>query len=124
MPLPAGFHQALSEPAPSGILPRSGNPIAVGSSRRLGRFFVKKPLSGAPEEAATVGALRFGAMRWMMIAFLVSLAALLLAVAGVARHIWLQRSRLDSNPGAGPVLNKAHKAAADPVEEIDQEIEL
>jgi hypothetical protein len=63
-------------------------------------------------------------MRWMMIAFLASLAALLLAAAGVARHIWLQRSRLHSNPGAGPVLNKAHKEAADSVEEIDQEIEL
>jgi len=60
----------------------------------------------------------------MMIALLVSLAALLLAAAGVARHIWLQRARLRGNPGAGPVLNKASNAAADPVEEIDQEIEL
>ena len=43
-----------------------------------------------------------GAMRWLMIALLASLAALLLAVAGVARHIWLQRARLGSNPAAGP----------------------
>jgi hypothetical protein len=63
-------------------------------------------------------------MRWMMIAFLASLAALLLAVAGVARLIWLQRSRLRSNPGEGPVSSKAKSAAVDPVEEIDQEIEL
>jgi hypothetical protein len=67
-------------------------------------------------------------MRWMMIVFLASIAALLLAAAGVARHIWLQRSRLHSNPDAGPAaglgLNKASGAAFDPVEEIDQEIEL
>lgn len=60
-------------------------------------------------------------MRWMMIVFLVSLAALLLAAAGVARHIWLQRARLRGNPGAGSI---AGKAAFDPIEEIDQEIEL
>ena len=67
-------------------------------------------------------------MRWMMLAFLVSLAALLLAAAGVARHIWLQRSRLNSNPNAGPSaglgLNKTRGASFDPLEEIDQEIEL
>lgn len=67
-------------------------------------------------------------MRWMMIAFLASLAALLLAAAGVARHIWLQRSRLNSNPdagsGAGLGLDKASGAPFDPVEEVDQEIEL
>ena len=32
-------------------------------------------------------------MRWLMIAFLVSLGALLFAAAGVARHIWLQRTK-------------------------------
>jgi hypothetical protein len=71
-------------------------------------------------------------MRWMMIVFLASITALLLAAAGVARHIWLQRSRLHSNPSAGPNagpvaglgLNKASGAAFDPVEEIDPEIEL
>jgi hypothetical protein len=40
----------------------------------------------------------FLAMRWLMIALLVSLGALLLAAAGVARHIWLQRSQLSSKP--------------------------
>lgn len=63
-------------------------------------------------------------MRWMLIALLGSLAALLLAAAGVARHIWLQRAQLKSNPGAGPGSNKARNADADQVEEIDQEIEL
>lgn len=33
-------------------------------------------------------------MRWLMIALLVSLGALLLAAAGVARHVWVQRSLL------------------------------
>jgi hypothetical protein len=32
-------------------------------------------------------------MRWLLIVFLVSFAALLFAAAGVARHIWLQRAR-------------------------------
>jgi hypothetical protein len=30
-------------------------------------------------------------MRWLMFGLLVSLGALLIAAAGVARHIWLQR---------------------------------
>jgi uncharacterized iron-regulated membrane protein len=33
-------------------------------------------------------------MRWLIIALLVSLGGLLLAAAGVARHVWLQRKRL------------------------------
>jgi hypothetical protein len=33
-------------------------------------------------------------MRWLMIGLLVSLAALLLAAAGLARHIWLQRTQV------------------------------
>ncbi len=32
-------------------------------------------------------------MRWLLIALLVSLGALLFAAAGVARHIWLQRTK-------------------------------
>jgi hypothetical protein len=50
-------------------------------------------------------------MRWLMIALLASLAALLLAAAGVARHIWLQRDRLEQH-GAN---------AADPVHETEIE---
>ena len=63
-------------------------------------------------------------MRWLMIAFLVSLGALLLAAAGVARHIWRQRSRLRSNPDAGPASRKVSGAQIGPVEEIDPEIEF
>ena len=33
----------------------------------------------------------FAPMRWLMIGLLMSLGALLIAAAGVARHIWLQR---------------------------------
>jgi hypothetical protein len=33
-------------------------------------------------------------MRWLMIGLFVSLGALLLAAAGVARHVWLQRKKL------------------------------
>lgn len=33
-------------------------------------------------------------MRWLIIALLVSLGGLLLAAAGVARHVWLHRKRL------------------------------
>jgi hypothetical protein len=32
-------------------------------------------------------------MRWLIIAFLVSVGALLFAAAGLARHIWLQRAK-------------------------------
>jgi hypothetical protein len=63
-------------------------------------------------------------MRWMMIAFLVSLGALLLAAAGAARHIWLQRTKLHSNPDAGSatVPKSAPKAVLDPVEEMDPDL--
>jgi hypothetical protein len=60
-------------------------------------------------------------MRWLMIALLVSLAALLLAAAGLARHIWLQRSHLGENAAAGKLTAKDAQAAGD---EIDHEIEL
>jgi uncharacterized protein (DUF58 family) len=62
-------------------------------------------------------------MRWLMIALLVSLGALLLAAAGVARHVWLQRARLHSNPSSGPLASETPSAAHDPVEETDHEIE-
>jgi hypothetical protein len=63
-------------------------------------------------------------MRWLMIALLVSLAALLLAAAGVARHIWLQRARQRGNSVVSPIPRPATVAAFDPVEEIDHELEL
>ncbi|WP_162601517.1 hypothetical protein [Occallatibacter savannae] len=33
-------------------------------------------------------------MRWLLIALLVSLGGLLLAAAGVARHVWVHRKQL------------------------------
>jgi hypothetical protein len=58
-----------------------------------------------------------------MIALLVSVGGLLLAAAGVARHIWLQRSRLHSNPEADPVSKHAANARLEPTEDIDHETE-
>ncbi|MGO9318771.1 MAG: hypothetical protein ACLPXT_04980 [Terracidiphilus sp.] len=57
-------------------------------------------------------------MRWLLLVLLVSLAALLIAAAGVAHHIWAQRrrSRLKHSAGAG--------AAPDSAEETDIETEL
>ena len=40
-------------------------------------------------------------MRWLMIVLLVSLGALLFAAAGVARHIWLQRAKLQERAARG-----------------------
>jgi len=40
-------------------------------------------------------------MRWLLIALLVSLAALLMAAAGMTIHIWVQRARFRSKPSAG-----------------------
>jgi len=54
-------------------------------------------------------------MRWLMIGLLVSLGALLLAAAGVARHVWLHRKALSSQSPAGTV-----KAG----DEVDLESEL
>jgi hypothetical protein len=51
-------------------------------------------------------------MRWLLTVFLVSFAALLFAAAGVARHIWRQRSKArDGLP-----------AAFEPTEESDLEL--
>jgi hypothetical protein len=53
-------------------------------------------------------------MRWLLIVFLVSLAALLFAAAGMARHIWLQRARSRRVPAM----------AFEPTEETDMELKL
>lgn len=53
-------------------------------------------------------------MRWLMIGLLVSLGALLIAAAGAARHIWLQRGKLRHQPSA----------ALDRTGDTDPELEL
>jgi hypothetical protein len=71
-------------------------------------------------------------MRWLMIALLASVAGLLLVAAGVARHIWLQRARLSSNPAAGPPLQKPNdgsaskpgRGAGDSTEETEPDFEI
>jgi hypothetical protein len=60
-------------------------------------------------------------MRWMMIALLVSLAALLMAAAGMARHIWLHRCRLRSKPSKEAL--QALDSPGDPGEETSVETE-
>lgn len=54
-------------------------------------------------------------MRWLMIGLLVSMMALLFAVAGVARHIWIHRRKLSDDAPAETI------AAGD---EADLESEL
>jgi len=39
-------------------------------------------------------------MRWLMTLLLVSLVALLVAAAGVARHVWMQHKKLRLEPPA------------------------
>jgi hypothetical protein len=58
-----------------------------------------------------------------MICFLVSIAALLLAAAGMARHIWLQRAALRNGPPADGSLFPRDKRdlVLDPAEEADVE---
>ena len=61
-------------------------------------------------------------MRWLMICLLVSLVGLLLAAAGVARHIWLKHRELNARTG-GTAIARAGKGR-DLVEEIDVEPEV
>ena len=53
-------------------------------------------------------------MRWLLIVYVVSFAALLFAAAGVARHIWLQRARSRREP---PMV-------FEPSEETDLQLKL
>jgi hypothetical protein len=56
-------------------------------------------------------------MFWLMIVLLASLVALLLAAAGVARHIWVQRAQL--SPGASVSASPAQEPNLDPADETD-----
>jgi hypothetical protein len=61
-------------------------------------------------------------MRWLLIALLVSLAALLIAAAGMTLHIWVQRTRLRSRPSTRNEL--IHDSTTVPAEETDVETEI
>jgi hypothetical protein len=52
-------------------------------------------------------------MRWLILTLLVSLAVLLLAAAGLARHIWVQHKRGETESGSGIPAKKAPEAEAD-----------
>ncbi|HEU5457604.1 MAG TPA: hypothetical protein VFU68_03215 [Terracidiphilus sp.] len=54
-------------------------------------------------------------MRWMMIVFVVSVGALLIAAAGAARHVWLHRRNHS---------DKASSTRLEGGEEADLESEL
>jgi hypothetical protein len=60
-------------------------------------------------------------MRWLMVGLLVSLTALLLAAAGVARHIWIQCAKHRSKPIAGPGIlpHAASGQTFDPADETE-----
>jgi hypothetical protein len=61
-------------------------------------------------------------MRWLLIALLISLAALLIAVAGMTFHIWVQRARLRSKPFTGD--GQLPDSITAPAEETDVEKEI
>jgi hypothetical protein len=56
-------------------------------------------------------------MRWLMIVLLVSLAGLLTAALGVARHIWLQRSQERTD------RSTAARQEAELTDEVESEVE-
>jgi uncharacterized membrane protein len=62
-------------------------------------------------------------MRWLLIALLVSLAALLIAAAGGAWHIWLQSSRRSRTLASGQAPDSPPGSAKEPAaEEVETEI--
>jgi hypothetical protein len=64
-------------------------------------------------------------MRWLMIGLLVSLAALLLAAAGVARHIWVQREKhcRETRRGKPKTSPPTPGQVIDPVEDMEHDLE-
>jgi hypothetical protein len=56
-------------------------------------------------------------MRWLMIGLLVSLGAMLVAAAGVARHIWLRRTKLHKKPVVS--ATQPNDPDLDPADDID-----
>jgi hypothetical protein len=61
-------------------------------------------------------------MRWLLICLLVSLGALLLAAAGVARHVWIKHRELSGRTSRIPTL--ARSRVHEPADEIDIEPEV
>jgi hypothetical protein len=59
-------------------------------------------------------------MRWLMMVLLASLIALLIAAAGLARHIWLQHARTRTLPETG----SGQAPAPDPAAGTDVETEI
>jgi hypothetical protein len=60
-------------------------------------------------------------MRWLLICLIGSVLALLLAGAGLARHIWLQHRKGENKPAGNPGSRRG--PGFDATEEIDVEPE-
>jgi len=60
-------------------------------------------------------------MIWLVIAFLISLGALLFAAAGLAYHVWIQHRRLRQKQSA--VAGTPLDPAINPTEDTDVELE-
>jgi hypothetical protein len=64
-------------------------------------------------------------MRWLMIALFVSVVGLLVAAAGVARHIWLHRRRRGELAAQGRIENRAAGSMIDgPLMDLAEETDL
>ncbi len=62
-------------------------------------------------------------MRWLMIGLLISLAAMLSAAAGVARHIWIQRDKLRRVAAPGDRKPSTPGQIIDPAEDTEHDLE-
>ncbi len=132
------FHAAALPGMIRSQLPRQSTPISVESSPTLPRTSTTVPCRLTQSDILTLGGVLIPAfhatrrqgcnlngigrqralMRWLMIVLLVSLAGLLAAALGVARHIWVQRSQQHLEPGTKPELE------AEMAEEAESEVEL
>jgi len=61
-------------------------------------------------------------MRWLMIGLLVSLLALLVAAAGVARHIWVQHTKLRQKLPSGLEQNPDPDRSPGEISDVETEI--
>jgi hypothetical protein len=57
-------------------------------------------------------------MRWLFIALVVSLGGLLLAAAGVARHVWLHRKKVKASQRQSDVVVLGIPEEADSESEV------
>jgi hypothetical protein len=73
--------------------------LTVQRFEREGRLLPRGGAAGVCEIAL------YSAMRWLMLVLFVSLGALLAAVAGMVRHVWLQHRRLRKDRNAARMVS-------------------